>query len=101
MGHGGLRRSYRGDGLTCSARAQNREQQVQKVIEHLRVAKYRQSLSGVDALLAATPDDCRLLLLRGMALSGLQKRVEAVESYEKALRFCPDDLLALEGSSSD
>lgn len=86
-------------GLTCTARAQNREQQVQKAIELLRQAKYQQSLNDVDALLAATPDDCRLLSLRGMALSGVQKPDEAVESYEKALRSCPDDLLALEGAA--
>jgi predicted Zn-dependent protease len=86
-------------GPTCTARAQNRELQVQKVIDLLRQAKYQQSLSGVDTLLAATPDDCRLLSLRGMALSGLQKPVEAAESYQKALRSCPEDLLALEGAA--
>jgi len=83
----------------CHAHAQGDGQSRQRVIELLRLHHYRQSLTQVNQLLTAAPRDCRLLSLRGMALSGLQKPVEAVQSYKEALRNCPDDLLALEGAA--
>lgn len=84
---------------TCVAQAQTEEQNVQKVLMLLRLDEYQQSLTSVDKMLAATPHDCRLLSLRGMALNGLQRTMEAVVAFKTALRYCPDDLLALEGAA--
>ncbi|ACO32300.1 TPR domain protein [Acidobacterium capsulatum ATCC 51196] len=81
------------------ARAQSAEQGTQQVVQFLQQHEYRQSLSQADQLLTTAPRDCRLLSLRGMALTGLQKSVEAEQSFKQALRNCPNDLLALEGAA--
>lgn len=85
--------------MPCSAQAQSGAQSVQQIITLLRQGEYQQSLTDLNQMLAAAPHDCRLLSLRGMSLSGLQKPVEAARSFKKALQYCPDDLLALEGAA--
>jgi tetratricopeptide (TPR) repeat protein len=85
--------------FTSAVQAQTEEQNVQHVIRLLRMHEYHQSLAGLDKMLASTPHDCRLLSLRGIALNGLQRPVEAVESFQAALAYCPDNLLALEGAA--
>ncbi len=62
----------------------------------LRLDEYGRSLQSVNHMLAATPHDCRLLSLRGMALNGLGKPDEALSSYKAALRYCPNQPLALQ-----
>lgn len=84
---------------TCAAQGQTEEQNVQRILMLLRLDEYHQSLTSVDKMLAATPHDCRLLSLRGIALNGLQEPLEAVESFKTALKYCPDNLLALEGAA--
>jgi carbohydrate-selective porin OprB len=86
-------------GMGCVAAAQTEEQNVQQVLMLLRLDEYGQSLAKVDRMLKATPHDCRLLSLRGIALNGLQRPVDALGAFEAALQYCPDDLLALEGAA--
>jgi tetratricopeptide (TPR) repeat protein len=81
------------------ARAQSHEQDVRQIVQLLQLHDYRQSLRQVDQLLTAAPRDCRLLSMRGMALTGLQKPAQAERSFNEALRNCPNDLLALEGAA--
>lgn len=83
----------------CSAGAQSDEQNVQKIIMLLRLDEYGRSLTSVNQMLKATPHDCRLLSLRGIAQNGSGKPQAAVESFKTALKYCPDDLLALEGAA--
>lgn len=70
-----------------------------QVVSMLREHQYQQALSSVDGLLANNPHDCRLLSLRGLALNGLHQAPEADKSFRAALRYCPNDLLALEGAA--
>lgn len=83
----------------CGARAQSDEQNVQKIIMLLRLDEYGRSLTSVNQMLKATPHDCRLLSLRGIALNGLGKPAEAAKSFKTTLQYCPNDLLALEGAA--
>lgn len=82
-----------------TVQAQAEGQSVQQVITLLRLKEYHKSLASADQMLASTPHDCRLLSLRGIALNGLKKPAEAVESFKAALRYCPDNMLALEGAA--
>jgi Flp pilus assembly protein TadD len=65
----------------------------------LRLDEYGRSLQSVNHMLAATPHDCRLLSLRGMALAGLGKPDQALDSYKSALRYCPRNPLALQNAA--
>jgi tetratricopeptide (TPR) repeat protein len=85
--------------MVWAAEAQVGEPGIRQVVVLLQRHEYQQSLTQVNDLLKAAPQDCRLLSLRGMALSGMQKPVEAVESFKDALGHCPNDLLALEGAA--
>lgn len=69
------------------------------VIQMLRDHQDQQALAGVDRLLKEHPRDCRLLSLRGLALNDMKRPLEAEKSFQHALEFCPDNLLALEGSA--
>ncbi len=85
--------------LACGAYAQSSALSLRQVIGLLRSRQYSQALKATDHLLAAQPHDCRLLSLRGLAQNGLRKPAEAADSFKQALRYCPDDLLALEGAA--
>jgi tetratricopeptide (TPR) repeat protein len=85
--------------IACGARAESDEQNVQKIVMLLRLDDYGRSLESVNQMLKATPHDCRLLSLRGIALNGLGKPTEAVASFKTALKYCPGNLLALEGAA--
>ncbi|MGC2636067.1 MAG: tetratricopeptide repeat protein [Acidobacteriaceae bacterium] len=69
------------------------------VIQLLRAHHDEQALASADHLLAGHPHECRLLSLRGIALSNLQRSAEAERSFRDALTYCPDDLAALEGAA--
>lgn len=83
----------------CAARAQTEDQKVQQILMLLRLDEYSHSLQSVNRMLASTPHDCRLLSLRGMALNGLGKPDEALDSYQAALRYCPSNPLALQSAA--
>lgn len=70
-----------------------------EVVQLLRGRQYEAAEQAADRLLAAAPQDCRLLSLRGLALNGMERAEEAKRSFEKALQSCPNDLLALEGAA--
>jgi tetratricopeptide (TPR) repeat protein len=65
----------------------------------LRAGNYQQALDGANRLLAHTPHDCRILSLRGIALKSMNRSNEAASSFRRALQYCPNDLLALEGAA--
>jgi tetratricopeptide (TPR) repeat protein len=69
------------------------------VVQLLRNRQFEAADQATERLLAAAPQDCRLLSLRGLALNGMGRAAEAKQSFEKALRLCPSDLLALEGAA--
>lgn len=79
--------------------AQSTLPSVGQVAQWIRSQQYSQALKGADGILAARPHDCRALSLRGLALNGLQEPDAAVQAFQQALRYCPNDLLSLEGAA--
>lgn len=79
--------------------AQSAQPDAAQVVTMLREHQYQRALSSVDGLLAPNPHDCRLLSLRGLALNGLHQPRQADRAFKDALRACPDNMLALEGSA--
>lgn len=69
------------------------------VIQMLREHRNQEAVAAADQMLAQSSHDCRLLSLRGIALNGLREPAQAERSFQDALQFCPDDLLALEGAA--
>ncbi|HTV13707.1 MAG TPA: tetratricopeptide repeat protein [Acidobacteriaceae bacterium] len=79
--------------------AQSQQPDAGLVIQMLREHRYSQAVTSADQLLSQHPHDCRLLSLRGIALNSMQRPAEAERSFQNALQFCPDDLVALEGAA--
>lgn len=69
------------------------------VVQLLRAQQYEAAEEAVKRLLTSRPHDCRLLSLDGLALNGLGRSTEAKQSFDRALRYCSHDLLALEGAA--
>lgn len=70
-----------------------------RVVELLRAHQDQQALASANQMLAQHPHDCRLLSLRGIALNDLQRPADAEQSFRDTLKFCPEDLAALEGAA--
>ena len=69
------------------------------VARELQQNHYPQAVVIADKILIAHPSDCKVLTLRGIALSREGQRSGAQESFERALQFCPESLPALEGAA--
>ncbi|MFP5227884.1 MAG: tetratricopeptide repeat protein [Acidobacteriota bacterium] len=70
-----------------------------QIAQLLRTHQFDQALRSADSLLRTQPHDCSLLSMRGMALNGLARSGEGLRAFQEALRFCPRDLLPLEGAA--
>jgi tetratricopeptide (TPR) repeat protein len=57
------------------------------------------AVATADGILANHPSDCRVLTLRGIALSRQHQLPEAEDSFHRALENCPESLPALEGAA--
>jgi tetratricopeptide (TPR) repeat protein len=69
------------------------------VVKELQQNHYQQAVVIADKILTTRPSDCRVLTLRGIALSREGEGSGAQASFEKALQFCPESLPALEGAA--
>lgn len=69
------------------------------VVQLLKSGDFSGADVAVDSLLLATPHDCKLLTLKGIALNGLSKPNEALRSFRLALASCPGSAAALEGAA--
>jgi tetratricopeptide (TPR) repeat protein len=58
-----------------------------------------QALAIADKILTNHPSDCRVLTLRGIALSREGQMSRAQESFTRVLHACPNSLPALEGAA--
>jgi tetratricopeptide (TPR) repeat protein len=65
----------------------------------LRQNNNEQAVAIADEILTTHPSDCRVLTLRGIALTHERQTTKAQESFAKALQTCPDSLPALEGAA--
>ncbi len=73
--------------------------QADSLAEALQSKRYQDALAFVDAVLAHHPDDIKGLTARGIALGGLRRDQESLAAFERALRFAPDFLPALQGAT--
>ena len=69
------------------------------VVQLLKSGDFSGANVAADSLLLATPNDCKLLTLKGIALKGLSKPNEALRSFRLALASCPSSAAALEGAA--
>ncbi len=69
------------------------------VIRALRSGDNQGALALATKALASDPRDCSLLSLQAIALTGLQQPQPALQSFRKALNYCPSYLPALEGAA--
>jgi tetratricopeptide (TPR) repeat protein len=72
---------------------------VRLIAAALRAKEYDRALQLARSVLRQAPEDPRILTLEGMALSGLDKRSEALSAFGRALRIRPDYVPALEGAA--
>jgi tetratricopeptide (TPR) repeat protein len=80
--------------------AQNAD--AEQLMQALRAKDYPTAVSAADALLATRPshpEDCRILVMRGMALRGEGRVDDSLQSFQAALKACPRFVPALEGAA--
>src|SRR3984885_9943334 len=74
----------------------------EQILQALRAKDYPAAVSASDAALAthpAHPEDCRILVMRGMALRGEERADDSLKSFQAALNACPHFVPALEGAA--
>lgn len=86
-------------GLPAMLCAQSDVGDATAVMRALQQNSNGQAVAMADRILSTNPSDCRVLTLRGIALSREGQMSTAKDSFEKALSFCPDSLPALEGAA--
>jgi tetratricopeptide (TPR) repeat protein len=87
--------------LTMSAAlfAQQKSPRRALIVDELRKGNNQEALAHANQQLATSPRDCSLLSLKAVALTGLSRSKEALQSFERALATCPTYLPALEGAA--
>ncbi len=86
-------------GLCSFGRAQTKQPGRAEVIQALQRGDPQGALSLLNAALTSAPRDCALLSLRGVAYNTLRQSQPAIQSFQKALSYCPTYLAALEGAA--
>jgi tetratricopeptide (TPR) repeat protein len=79
--------------------AQSRPAGKAEVIVELQQGHNSAALTLVQQALKASPRDCSLLSLEGIARTGLQQTEPALRAFRRAIGYCPDYLPALEGAA--
>jgi tetratricopeptide (TPR) repeat protein len=73
-----------------------------QIMQALRAKDYPTAVSAADSVLATHPDhpeDCRVFVMRGMALRGEGRADDSLHSFQSALVACPHFVPALEGEA--
>ena len=70
-----------------------------EITDLLRKEDNQGALTAAEGALKAAPRDCSLLSLRAISLTGLHRADAALQSFQKALTYCPAYLPALEGAA--
>ena len=65
----------------------------------LRDHHFQDALELLRPALEQAPGDSRLWTMQGTAYSGLGKKTDALASFRRALKFSPDNILALHGAA--
>ena len=78
--------------------AANEDDAVRSITAALRAKQYQQALNLARASLRASPKDVRILVLEGMALTGLRKDADALAVLKTAMEISPDYVPAIEAA---
>jgi tetratricopeptide (TPR) repeat protein len=79
--------------------AQQPSTQKQEIYNLLAAHRFEQAEQAAAAYLAATPGDCSVNVLLGLALRGEAKLEPAFHAFQTAMSQCPQNLAAVEGAA--
>jgi cytochrome c-type biogenesis protein CcmH/NrfG len=79
--------------------AQTRDPSLATIRASLERHEYQAALAQAGTLLQQQPQDARLWVAQGLALRGLQRTSESLDSFEHSLLLRPGNLMALEGAA--
>ncbi len=85
--------------IVATALAQVANDHLAPITAALRDQQFDKSLELLRPVLEQSPGDSRLWTMQGIAYSGLGKKTDALASFRKALKFSPDNILALHGAA--
>ena len=69
----------------------------EEATNHFMIGEYSQAIILYDKILAISPTDTKTLLMKGIALSNLDRHKNSILEFKKVLATDPDNLMALLG----
>jgi tetratricopeptide (TPR) repeat protein len=84
---------------SSQASAQQPSTQKQEIYNLLAAHRFQQAERAANAYLAATPGDCSVNVLLGLALRGENRLEPAFKAFRTAMSECPQNLAAVEGAA--
>jgi len=69
----------------------------QEATQHFTVGEYNQSIILLDEILDIAPNNTKALLMKGIALSNLDRHKNSILEFKKVLEIQPNNLMALLG----
>jgi len=85
--------------LLAAAFAQKWDDRAASITAALRDQQFEKALELLRPALKQFPDDAKLWTMQGAAYSGLGQTKDALASFRAALKFSPDNILALHGAA--
>jgi tetratricopeptide (TPR) repeat protein len=85
--------------IFAAALAQVANDRLAPIAAALRDHQFEKALELLRPALEQSPSDGRLWTMQGTAYSGVGKKTDALASFRKALKFSPDNILALHGAA--
>lgn len=83
----------------ASLEGQTPSSSIAAILAALRAGHNQQALQLCDQQVQRSRNDAQAWMLRGIALNGLQRPKQSLQSFQQALRLRPDSLPALEGAA--
>jgi tetratricopeptide (TPR) repeat protein len=77
----------------------NEDEAVRSITAALRAKHFQEALNLAQAARRTSPKEIRILVLEGMALTGLHKDTEALAAFKSAIEISPDYVPAIEAAA--